>query len=88
VIVVARLRDALAQKATTIVDDHGQRPIAQTGSAAFAIAVLNPPWRQRFEGTEDLAGEPPPPVDLNVLQVSMRARAATLKLAVENAYQP
>ena len=50
--------------------------------------MLNPPWRQRFEGTEDFAGEPPPPVDLNVLQVSVRARAATLKLAVENVYQP
>jgi hypothetical protein len=27
------------------------------GSAAFAIEVLNPPWRQRFEGTVDNAGE-------------------------------
>jgi len=88
VIDVKRLRDTLADKAASVVDDHGQRPIAQTGSAAFAIAVLNPPWRQRFEGTEDLAGEPPPPPDLNVLQVSVRARAASLKLAVETAYQP
>lgn len=27
----------------------------QTGSAALAIEVLQPPWRQRFEGTVDLA---------------------------------
>jgi hypothetical protein len=27
-----------------------------TGSASFAIAVLDPPWRQRFEGTVDKAG--------------------------------
>jgi len=27
-----------------------------TGSASFAIAVLDPPWRQRFEGTVDQAG--------------------------------
>ncbi len=27
-----------------------------TGSASFAIAVLDPPWRQRFEGTVDYAG--------------------------------
>jgi hypothetical protein len=27
----------------------------QTGSAALAIEVLQPPWRQRFEGTVDHA---------------------------------
>ena len=27
-----------------------------TGSASYAIAVLDPPWRQRFEGTVDMAG--------------------------------
>jgi hypothetical protein len=30
--------------------------IPVTGSASFAIAVLDPPWRQRFEGTVDHAG--------------------------------
>jgi len=29
---------------------------AINGSASFAIEVLNPPWRQRFEGTVDEAG--------------------------------
>ena len=27
-----------------------------TGSASYGIAVLDPPWRQRFEGTVDMAG--------------------------------
>jgi hypothetical protein len=30
--------------------------IPVTGSASFAVAVLDPPWRQRFEGTVDQAG--------------------------------
>jgi len=30
--------------------------IGVTGAASFAIAVLDPPWRQRFEGTVDQAG--------------------------------
>jgi hypothetical protein len=30
--------------------------IPVTGSASFAVAVLDPPWRQRFEGTVDHAG--------------------------------
>jgi hypothetical protein len=30
--------------------------IPVTGSASFAIAVLDPPWRQRFEGTVDESG--------------------------------
>jgi hypothetical protein len=30
--------------------------LQQTGSAAFAISVLNLPWRQRFEGSVDQAG--------------------------------
>jgi hypothetical protein len=34
---------------------HPQMP-AINGSASFAIEVLNPPWRQRFEGTVDQAG--------------------------------
>jgi hypothetical protein len=33
-------------------------PVVQTGSASLAIAVLNPPWRQRFEGTVDHAEQP------------------------------
>lgn len=88
VIDIKRLRDTLQDKAGNVVDDSGQTPIQQTGSAAFAIAVLNPPWRQRFEGTEDLAGDPPPPAGLNVLQVSQRVRQTTLRVAVETVFGP
>jgi hypothetical protein len=88
IIDIKRLRDQLQDKAGSEVDDHGQRPIQQTGSAAFAIAVLNPPWRQRFEGTEDLAGDPPPSVPLKVLEVSQRVRHVALRMAVETTYAP
>ena len=50
VVRVKALRDALQQARAahpTAVD--------QTGSGAFAISVLDPPWRQHFEGTEDHA---------------------------------
>lgn len=50
VIAVAELRRRLHRQRAT----HPEMP-AQTGSAAFAIEVLNPPWRQRFEGTQDNA---------------------------------
>jgi hypothetical protein len=42
-----RLNQATAQHPTQV---------NVTGSASFAIAVLDPPWRQRFEGTVDEAG--------------------------------
>jgi hypothetical protein len=52
VIDVLRLRDQLQEQASNPpATDDGSTPIVQTGSASFAIAVLNPPWRQRFEGT-------------------------------------
>ena len=86
VIDVKRLRDLLQQKAATEVDDTGQRPIAQTGAAAFAIAVLNPPWRQRFEGTEDKAGDEPTP-SAPFVQVIQRARASALRLTVADTYR-
>ncbi|HEV7913059.1 MAG TPA: hypothetical protein VGP22_04795, partial [Albitalea sp.] len=87
VIDVLRLRDALAAKATTPPPTKGDvPPIAQTGAASFAIAVLNPPWRQRFEGTQDLAGDEPSPT-LPGWAVRDRVRATTLKLAVETVYK-
>lgn len=48
VVRVAALRDALQQQTAKYPD-----AIGQTGSAAFAISLLDPPWRQHFEGTED-----------------------------------
>jgi len=87
VIDVLRLRDALADKALNLPPSDGNvPPIAQTGSASFAIAVLDPPWRQRFEGTEDKAGDEPAPM-LPGLKVTDRARDAGLKLAVSEIYK-
>ena len=56
VVRVAALRNALN-------DARAAHPAAieQTGSASFAISVLDPPWRQHFQGTEDHAGDQPPP---------------------------
>ena len=87
VIDVLRLRDALAQQAVTPPPTKGDvPPIAQTGSAAFAIAVLDPPWRQRFEGTQDLAGDEPSPT-LQGWNIRDRVRSTALKMAVESTYK-
>lgn len=50
VVRVAALRDALDAA-------RGVHPeaVTQTGAGAFAISVLDPPWRQHFEGTVDHA---------------------------------
>ncbi|NTW42633.1 MAG: hypothetical protein HGA44_22635, partial [Cellulomonadaceae bacterium] len=50
VVRVAALRDALTAARAT----H-PTAVQQTGAGAFAISVLDPPWRQHFEGTEDHA---------------------------------
>jgi len=42
-----RINQAIAQHPTAL---------NVTGSASFAVAVLDPPWRQRFEGSVDNAG--------------------------------
>lgn len=51
---IAKLRDAL-QAETTVAT--GKPMPQQNGSAEFALEVLQPPWRQRFEGTVDEAGQ-------------------------------
>lgn len=53
VIHVSALRRTLHTQQTT----HTTMP-DQNGSASFAIEVLQVPWRQRFEGTIDMAGQP------------------------------
>ena len=70
VVRVAALRDAL--EAARVA--HPQA-IEQTGSAAFAISVLDPPWRQHFEGTVDHAdtGAPPNRIYVQVAEVVQRA---------------
>ncbi|HYK35312.1 hypothetical protein [Alloacidobacterium sp.] len=50
VIHIAKLRDQLGANPAP-----GMPP--QNGSANFALEVLQPPWRQRFEGTVDEAGQ-------------------------------
>ena len=50
VIRVAALRDAL--EAARVAHPNA---VDQTGAGAFAISVLDPPWRQHFEGTKDHA---------------------------------
>jgi hypothetical protein len=49
------LKDLKDKRAAFVTKGRPNLPIQQTGSAAFAIAVLNPPWRQRFEGVVDHA---------------------------------
>lgn len=56
VIHVAALRDSL-QTQSGIHDTPPNQMPQQSGSANFAVEVLQPPWRQRFEGTVDHAGE-------------------------------
>lgn len=78
VVRIKALRDQLAA-------ERAAHPtmVEQTGSAAFAVAVLDPPWRQRFEGTQDLAGSAPDaPLGLTI-GVSQVVRQATLKLSVQ-----
>lgn len=72
VIAVTALRDALAAQRS----NFPQMP-PQDGSANFAVEVLNPPWRQRFEGTEDLAGGTSRPGQVNF--VSKYAIAARVQ---------
>lgn len=59
VIRVAALRDALQ-------DARAGHPTAvdQTGAGAFAISVLDPPWRQHFQGTVDNADTGAPDTSL------------------------
>jgi hypothetical protein len=69
VVRVAALRDALEAA-------RAAHPTAveQKGAAAFAISVLDPPWRQHFQGTEDHAdtGEPVDRTFVNVTDTIQR----------------
>jgi hypothetical protein len=78
VVAVAELRRRLFQARLT----NPSMP-EQTGSASFAIEVLNPPWRQRFEGTKDHAGEGSPAF-IPVFSIASRVADATTRVAVES----
>jgi len=81
VVRVRALRDALQQRRAT----H-PTAVDQTGAGAFAISVLDPPWRQHFEGTEDHAStEPGPPRPFVEVATTVRSAAllTSLKTLVE-----
>lgn len=79
VVRIKALRDQLVQERAA----HPEM-VAQTGSASFAIAVLDPPWRQRFEGKRDLAGDAPDRPRGFVIDVSQVVRDASLRLSVQH----
>jgi hypothetical protein len=79
---VVRIK-ALREK---LIQERVAHPTAveQTGSASFAIAVLDPPWRQRFEGTQDLAGDSPESSGGLTIEISQVVREASLHLSVQH----
>jgi hypothetical protein len=81
VVRVAALRNRLRAQAAVHPLATPSVAISQTGSAAFAISVLDPPWRQRFEGTVDRAGEPSTPG--RFLGVAQTVQQANLRLAIK-----
>jgi hypothetical protein len=85
VIAVAELRKRLHQQRA----GHPEMP-AQTGSAAFAIEVLNPPWRQRFEGTKDNADIGPRGSGgfVSVLLIASRVTEPSTRVAVQELIRP
>lgn len=79
VVAVAELRRRLHARH---VADPSHVP-AQTGSAAFAISIVAPPWRQRFEGR----GLHPVGGLVPVVAVAARAADASVRAALEEISQ-
>ncbi|MBZ5602682.1 MAG: hypothetical protein LAO79_10285 [Acidobacteriia bacterium] len=85
VLSIASLRRALfkAQNADSTMPQ-------QTGGASLAVEVLNPPWRQRFEGTVDHAGDGGGRQSsgfLSSLSVAVRVSQPETRVALEAAIQ-
>jgi hypothetical protein len=59
----------------------------QTGGASLAVEVLNPPWRQRFEGTVDHAGQGTSPGFVSSISIAVRVTQADTKAALESAIE-
>jgi hypothetical protein len=78
VIRVAALREAL-------IAAHAANPTAvvQEGSGSFAISVLDPPWRQHFEGTEDFADTGAPGHGLQFVNVTFTVQQPLVLSAVK-----
>lgn len=51
VVAISQLRKDIIQKDQALSSQGLPHLPAQTGAAGFAISVLNPPWRQRFQGS-------------------------------------
>ena len=85
VVAVAALRKVLHQQRAS----HPEMP-AQTGGASFAISVLSPPWRQRFEGTVDHAntGSTGAGGFVSVLMIGPRVTQAATKVEIEKLIHP
>jgi hypothetical protein len=84
VVRITALRDALqAESAKALPETMPQ----QTGSASFALEVLQPPWRQRFEGTVDHAGEGQGGSTGGRFTGTIKVGANVQVAAVQNAYQ-
>ena len=81
VIAVAELRKRLYQSQQS---EPTMAP--QTGSANFAVEVLNPPWRQHFEGTRDNAHNPTAKSGgfVSVIAVAARIADEQIKVQVQN----
>jgi hypothetical protein len=54
------------------------------GSASFAVEVLDPPWRQRFEGTVDQAGGGGPVGFVSFLSIASRVTDQATFTAVQH----
>jgi len=86
VVAVAQLRKDIIKKAQDLSTQPGMPPLpAQTGAAGFAISVLNPPWRQRFQG-EGGSGEGPGPFT-GTIGVTASLERPELTLAVKELVQ-
>ncbi|HKD78091.1 MAG TPA: hypothetical protein VKH81_00250 [Candidatus Angelobacter sp.] len=83
VLSIASLRRALFQVPAA---DHLP---PQTGGASFAVEVLNPPWRQRFEGTQDNAGPAGQQSSgfLSSISIAVRVTNDATKVALQSALQ-
>jgi hypothetical protein len=78
VIDVKTLYNSLANAQTT----HSTMPVIN-GSAAFAIEALDPPFRQRFEGTVDHAGGSGPVGFVSFVNVAARVTEQATLTAVQ-----
>ncbi len=59
----------------------------QTGGASLAVEVLNPPWRQRFEGTVDHRGDGQGQTNsgfVSSVSIGLRVAESQTKVALEN----